>query len=105
MGYHQLIYRERYLIGKHKSSGESVRMIARMLYRSPLTISRELRRNADRSDGYCRVDEADRYTRSRRRRSKMGTQFEPGEVELVHEPMGASGTRSRSADGCTSRTG
>ncbi|TXC66475.1 IS30 family transposase [Piscinibacter aquaticus] len=79
MGYHQLTYRERYLIGKHKSRGESVRTIARMLHRSPSTISRELRRNADSSDGYYRVDKADRYARARRWRSRQGTQFErPG---------------------------
>lgn len=88
MGYHQLTYRERYLIGKHKSSGESVRTIARMLHRSPSTISRELRRNADSSDGYYRVAKADRYARARRWRSRGGTQFEPGQVELVHELMG-----------------
>ena len=88
MGYHQLTYRERYLIGKHKSSGESVRTIARMLQRSPSTISRELRRNADSSDGCYRVAKADRYARARRWRSRQGTQFEPGQVELVHELMG-----------------
>lgn len=88
MGYHQLTYRERYLIGQHKSSGQSVRAIARMLQRSPSTISRELRRNADGSDGYYRVDKADRYARARRWRSRMGTQFEPGQVELVHELVG-----------------
>lgn len=87
MGYHQLTYRERYLIGKHKSSGESVRTIARMLHRSPSTISRELRRNADRSDGCYRVAKADRYARARRWRSRKGTQFEAGQVELVHELM------------------
>lgn len=88
MGYHQLTYRERYLIGQHKSSGESVRAIARMLHRSPSTISRELRRNADSSDGCYRVAKADRYARARRWRSRQGTQFEPGQVELVHELMG-----------------
>lgn len=88
MGYHQLTYRERYLIGQHKSSGQSVRAIARMLRRSPSTISRELRRNADSSDGYYRVDKADRYARARRWRSRQGTQFEPGQVELVRELMG-----------------
>jgi transposase, IS30 family len=87
MGYHQLTYRERYLIGQHKSSGESVRAIGKMLGRSASTISRELRRNATRSDGRYRVDKADSYARARRWRSRMGTQFEPDEVELVHELM------------------
>ena len=87
MGYHQLTYRERYLISQHKSSGESLRAIARMLGRSPSTISRELRRNADSSDGRYRVDKADSHARSRRWRSRVGTHFEPSEVELVHELM------------------
>lgn len=87
MGYHQLTYRERYLIAQHKSSGESLRAIGKMLGRSASTISRELRRNATRSDGRYRVDKADSYARARRRQSRMGTQFEPDEVELVHELM------------------
>jgi IS30 family transposase len=87
MGYHQLTYRERYLIGQHKSSGESLRAIGKMLGRSASTISRELRRNATRGDGRYRVDKADSYARARRWRSRMGTQFEPDEVELVHELM------------------
>ena len=87
MEYHQLTYGERYLIARHKSSGESVRAIAKMLKRSPSTISRELRRNADSSDGRYRVDKADSYARGRRWRNRRGTQFEAGQVELVHELM------------------
>lgn len=87
MGYHQLTYRERYLIARHKSSGESLRAIARMLHRSPSTISRELRRNANRSDGRYRVDKANSYARARRWRSRMGIQFGHDEVGLVHELM------------------
>jgi transposase, IS30 family len=87
MGYHQLTYRERYLIAQHKSSGASMRMIGQMLGRSASTISRELRRNATRRDGRYRVDKADSYARARRWRSRMGPQFEPGEVDLVHELM------------------
>jgi IS30 family transposase len=88
MEYHQLTYRERYLIARHKSSGESLRSIARMLGRSASTISRELRRNADTSDGRYRVDKADSYARGRRWRSRMGTHFDPVAVQLVHELMG-----------------
>ena len=87
MGYHQLTYRERYLIAKHKSTGASLRAIGEMLGRSASTISRELRRNATRSDGHYRVDKADSYARARRWRSRMGSQFEPDEVSLVHELM------------------
>jgi transposase, IS30 family len=87
MGYHQLTYRERYLIAQHKSSGASLRTIGKMLGRSASTISRELQRNATRSDGRYRVDKAHSYARARRWQSRMGTQFEPDEVELVHELM------------------
>ena len=88
MGYHQLTYRERYLIARHKSRGASLRAIGEMLGRSASTISRELRRNATRSDGHYRVDKADSYARARRWRSRMGPQFESDEVGLVHELMG-----------------
>lgn len=54
MGYHQLAYWERYLIARHKSSGESLRAIGKTLGRSASTISPELRRNADGSDGRFR---------------------------------------------------
>jgi IS30 family transposase len=84
MGYHQLTYRERYLIARHKSSGESLREIAKMLGRSASTISRELRRNADTSDGRYRVEKADSYARARRWRSRRGSQFKAHEVQFVH---------------------
>jgi len=84
MGYHQLTYRERYLISRYKSSGHGVRAIAKLLFRDPGTISRELKRNADSSDGRYRVDKAHRYAKARRSRCRRGTQFEPGQVALVH---------------------
>lgn len=88
MGYHQLTKRERYLIVEHKSMGLSMREIGKALCRSASTISRELRRNADRSDGRYRVDKADSYARARRWRSRRGSQFEAHEVAQVHELIG-----------------
>jgi len=88
MGYHQLTTRERYLIVEHKSMGLSMREIGRMLCRSAATISRELRRNACVSDGRYRVEKADSYARARRWRSRQGSQFKAGEVEVVHELLG-----------------
>jgi transposase, IS30 family len=85
MGYRQLTTRERYLIVKHKSTGWSLREIGVALCRSASTISRELRRNADKSDGRHRVEKADSYARARRWRSRQGTQFRAGEVTAVHE--------------------
>src|SRR5690349_2522126 len=66
MGYHQLTYRERYLIARYKSRGDSIREIGRLLFRDPGTISRELKRNADSSDGRYRVDKAHSYAKARR---------------------------------------
>ena len=88
MGYHQLTTRERYLIVEHKSMGLSMREIGRALCRSASTISRELKRNADRSDGRYRVEKADSYARARRWRSRQGSQFEASEVAAVHELIG-----------------
>lgn len=84
VGYHQLTTRERYLIVEHKSMGWSLRQIGKALCRSASTISRELKRNADRSDGRYRVDKADSYARARRWRSRKGTQFNAEEVAQVH---------------------
>jgi transposase, IS30 family len=88
MGYHQLTTRERYLIVEHKSMGLSMREIGRALCRSASTISRELKRNADTSDGRYRVEKADSYARARRWRSRQGSQFEATEVAAVHELLG-----------------
>lgn len=88
MGYHQLTTRERYLIVEHKSMGWSLRKIAKALLRSASTISRELKRNVDRSDGWYRVEKADSYARARRWRSRRGSQFKASEVAQVHELIG-----------------
>lgn len=85
MGYHQLTTRERYLIVEHKSMGLSLREIGKALRRSASTISRELKRNADKSDGRYRVEKADSYARARRWRSRQGIRFKADEVAQVHE--------------------
>ncbi len=87
MGYHQLTTRERYLIVEHKSMGLSIRQIGEALCRSASTISRELKRNADKGDGRYRVEKADSYARARRWRSRQGSQFKASEV-AVHELLG-----------------
>ena len=78
MGYHHLTTRERYLIVEHKSMGWSLRKIGQALCRSAGTIRRELKRNADRSDGRYRVEKADSYARARRWRSRQGSHFKAG---------------------------
>ena len=87
MKYHQVTARERYLIVRHKSSGHSIRTIAKMLDRSPSTISRELRRNAS-SDGRYRAEKADSYARTRRRKCRRGSQFSAAQLDLVHGLVG-----------------
>jgi transposase, IS30 family len=47
-----LTFSEREEIALGRAAGESIRCIARRLGRSPSTVSRELRRNADRRGGY-----------------------------------------------------
>lgn len=88
MRYQQLTMRERYLMVKHKSMGWSLRQIGEALCRSAATISRELRRNADKSDGRYRVEKAESYARARRRRSRQGSQFMGCEVATVHRLIG-----------------
>jgi IS30 family transposase len=83
MEYHQVTARERYLIIQHKSSGHSLRKIAKMLVRSASTISRELKRNVS-ADGRYRADKADGYARARRRRSRRGSHFDAAATKLVH---------------------
>ena len=84
MGSQQLTDGERYLLAAGKSRGWSLRRIAKDLGRSASTISREVRRNADQSDGRYRAEKAISYAKARRKRSREGTQFEAGQVEEVH---------------------
>ena len=84
MGYHQLTAVERYLIVEHKSTGKSLREIAKALCRSASTISRELKRNACTSDGRYRVEKAQSYAKARRSRCRRGVKFEAAWVAEVH---------------------
>jgi len=84
MKYVQLTERERYLIVEHKSTGKSLRAIAKLLFRSVATISRELRRNACTSDGRYRVEKAQSYAQARRSRCRRGARFDAASVAEVH---------------------
>ena len=64
-----------------------MRQIAKALCRSASTISRELKRNADKSDGRYRVEKADSYARARRWRNRRGSHFKAQDVAQVHELM------------------
>jgi len=75
MTYHQLTQEERYLISAHRMAGASQRAIAKLLHRSPSTVSRELQRNATRHDRRYRPSKAHRYAEARRRRCRRGPRF------------------------------
>jgi IS30 family transposase len=70
--YHQLSQEERYIITGLRVSRHSKADIARVLGRSPSTISRELNRNKKPCDGKYRADEAYYKTIARRRRVRRG---------------------------------
>ncbi|RVT45647.1 helix-turn-helix domain-containing protein, partial [Rubrivivax albus] len=80
MSYNHLTLEERYLISQDKSMGKSLRSIARRLQRSVATVSRELRRNADRSSGHYRYSKAHSYARARLRQCRRGPNFADDEV-------------------------
>lgn len=75
MTYHQLTQEERYLISSGVRLKRSQRELAKLLGRSPSTVSRELRRNATAHDGLYRAIKAHGYASARRRRSRRGPQF------------------------------
>jgi IS30 family transposase len=65
-----LSFSEREEIALGRAGGESIRAIARRLGRSPSTVSRELRRNADRRDGGYRATTAHALAYERASRPK-----------------------------------
>lgn len=77
MKYIQLTTDERYLIATFKRLGLSQAFAARVLGRSPSTVSRELRRNAYPTDGVYRAHHAVSMASGRRRRSRQGSSVCP----------------------------
>ena len=70
--YHQLTEPERYTLGTLNRLGLTAHAIARLMERSPSTISRELKRNAcHATDGAYRPSKAQERTNGRRRRSRQ----------------------------------
>lgn len=89
MKYHQLTSEERYTLatlrGKHFSQAE----IARIMGRSPSTISRELKRNRREYDGGYRAETACQRTRARRTYSRRNWHFTDKDWALVSECLRA----------------
>ena len=84
MTYAQITHEERYAISALRKLGYSCAAIARELQRAPSTISREVRRNAWRTDGRTYwVDKAQSYTNERRRVSRRNAQFTVEEWAFV----------------------
>lgn len=75
MKYEQLNMEERSLIGWMRSKNWAQAEIARILNRSPSTISREVRRNAYPTDGCYRALHAQSMANGRRRRARQGSQL------------------------------
>ena len=88
MTYTQITPPERYILSTLRQLGFSGREIARVLGRSPSTISREVRRNAWRQDGRSYVPrKAQSYTNERRRVSRRNAQFSDAEWALVESVL------------------
>jgi IS30 family transposase len=85
MTYHHLTREERYLISQDKSTGMSLRAIAKRIGRSVSSVSRELKRNVDRSSGHYRYDKADSYARARLRQCRRGPNFSAAELTVVSD--------------------
>ena len=88
MTYTQITPHERYTLSTLRQLGYTGRAIARILDRSPSTISREVRRNAWRQDGRSYVPrKAQSYTNERRRVSRRNSQFSATEWALVESVL------------------
>ena len=82
--YHQLTESERYTLSVLHRDGQSLRAIARVLERSPSTISREVRRNrCHRTDGAYRPSKAQERTNGRRRRSRQVRRHDADTYERI----------------------
>src|SRR5512140_2653124 len=85
MRYHQITPEERYTIARLRTQvpRPSNATIARILDRDPSTISRELRRNRTRHDGFYRAEKAQEKANGRRRRSRRWNKYTAKDWRLV----------------------
>ena len=88
MTYTQITLEERYAISALRKLGYTVAAIAHELGRHRSTISREVRRNAWRTDGRSYwVEKAQSYTNERRRVSRRNTQFSADDWATVESVL------------------
>ena len=83
MMYRQITAPERYTLMALSVQGLTPAAIARALGRHRSTITREMRRNRTRHDGYYRPQLADWYARGRRSRSRRNQRFTPADWARV----------------------
>jgi IS30 family transposase len=89
MTYTQITPEERYAISGLRKRGFTCAAIARELNRHRSTISREVRRNAWRTDGRSYwVEKAQSYTNERRRVSRRNTRFTAEQWAFVDDLLG-----------------
>jgi IS30 family transposase len=81
--YRQITSGERYTLSALRRQGFSQAAIARDMGKHPSTISRELKRNSARLDGFYRPSIACERTNGRRSRSRRNSRFTRADLELV----------------------
>jgi IS30 family transposase len=79
----QITFAERYALAALHGQGLSAAAIGRALSRDRSTITRELRRNATRNDGYYRAPLADGYARGRRSLSRRNRRLTLEDLVLI----------------------
>jgi transposase, IS30 family len=87
MVYRHISEDERYLIARQIGMGVSMRQIARLLGRSPSTISREVKRNSCLYDGRYRAEKAHSRGIARRHRSRRKSQYSQQEWAEVQAKL------------------
>lgn len=83
MSYSQIAVEERYLLGALLALGWRPAWIAYVLGRHRSTVSREIRRNRARGQGWYRAKLADDYARTRRRRTRQHSQFTAAQWQRI----------------------